>query len=85
MQRQVAELTRSQYSGLVVDFIFSRPIFATTHFVEGSHIPRESALRILRVLRTENVLSTIREGAGRRPSILAFPDLLNIAEGKDVL
>jgi hypothetical protein len=85
MQRRVAELTHSQFVGLAVDFIFSRPVFATTHFVEGSQIPRESALKILRVLRTADVLRTIREGAGRRPAILAFPDLLNIAEGGDFL
>lgn len=83
--RQVAELTHSQFTGLAVDFLFSRPIFATSHFVEKSDIPRESALRILRVLRNEGLLRTVREGAGRRAAILAFPNLLNIAEGRAVL
>jgi Fic family protein len=87
MQREVAELTHSQFSGLAVDFIFSRPVFATTHFVEGSGIPRETAQRMLRVMRGDGagVLRTIREGAGRRPAILAFPELLNIAEGRRFL
>jgi Fic family protein len=87
MQREVAERTRSQYSGLAVDFIFSRPIFSTTHFVDDSGIPRETAQRILRVLRSDDarVLRTLREGAGRRAAILAFPELLNIAEGRRVL
>ena len=47
MSRQVAELTHSQYAGRAVDFLFSRPVFASTHFVEGSHIPRQTALRFL--------------------------------------
>lgn len=87
MQREIAEITRSQFSGLAVDFIFSRPIFSTTHFVEGSGIPRETALRMLRALRSDDarVLRTVRDGAGRRPAILAFPELLNIAEGRPVL
>lgn len=85
MHRRVAELTRSQYAGLVVDFLFSRPVFASTHFVEGSKIPRPTALRFLSVLREVGVLRTIRDGAGRRAAIFAFPDLLNIAEGRTVL
>ena len=84
MSRQVAELTHSQYAGRAVDFLFSRPVFASTHFVEGSQIPRQTALRFLTVLREAEVLRTIREGAGRRATILAFPDLLNIAEGRAV-
>jgi len=87
MQRDVAEATHSQFSGRAVQFIFSRPVFSTTQFIEGSEIPRETALRILRVLRSEQVgiLRTIREGVGRRPAILVFPELLNIAEGRSVL
>lgn len=85
MLRAAAELTHSQFSALAVDFVFSRPVFSTTHFVDGAGIPRETALRILRTLRDAGVLQTIREGAGRRAAILAFPELLNIAEGRRVL
>jgi len=87
MQHDVAEITHSQFSGRAVEFIFSRPIFSTTHFVKDSGIPRGAALRMLRVLRDDNarILRTVREGAGSRPTILAFPALLSIAEGKQVL
>lgn len=85
MSRDVADLTHSQYAGRAVDFLFSRPIFSSTHFLEGSLIPRQTALRFLAVLREAGVLRTVREGAGRRAAILAFPDLLNIAEGRAVL
>jgi len=72
---------------LAVDFIFSRPVFPTPLFVENSGIPRESAQRLLRLLRDGDnpILRTIRQGSGRRPAILAFPELLNIAEGRNVL
>lgn len=87
MQREAAERTHSQFAGRAVDFIFSRPIFSVPHFVESAGIPRESAQRLLRVLRegTDPILRTVRVGSGRRPSILAFPELLNIAEGRNVL
>jgi hypothetical protein len=38
--------------------------------------------RFLTVLRDAGVLTTVREGSGRRPAIYAFPTLLNIAEGR---
>ena len=85
MLRQVAELTYSQHAGRAVDFLFSRPVFASTHFIAGSHIPKPTALRFLGILRDAKVLRTIREGAGRRAAIYAFPALLNIAEGRAVL
>jgi Fic family protein len=87
MHRKIAERTHSQFAGRAVDFIFSRPVFSTTHFVEGAGIPRETALRMLRVLRGDEapILRTIREGSGRRPAVMAFPELLNIAEGRRVL
>jgi len=87
MQREVAERTHSQFAGLAVDFIFSRPVFPSPLFIDNAGIPRESAQRILRLLREgdEPILRTIRAGSGRRPAILAFPELLNIAEGRNVL
>jgi Fic family protein len=81
MLRDVANLTHSQYAGRAVEFIFFRPVFASTHFVEDSDIPRPTALKILATLRDADILRTVREGAGRRAAIYAFPALLNIAEG----
>lgn len=85
MLGDVAEHTHSQHAGRAVDFLFSRPVFASTHFIKGSAIPRPTALRFLGVLRAAGILRVIREGAGRRPTIFAFPALLNIAEGRALL
>ena len=84
MQHCVTELTHSQHSGRAVEFIFSRPIFSTTIFVDRGGIPRPTALRIVKLLRDKGILRTVRESAGRRPTIYAFPALLNIAEGRKV-
>ena len=87
MQREVAERTHSQFTGLAVEFIFSRPVFPSPLFIDNAGILRESAHRLLRLLREGDspILRTIRAGSGRRPAILAFPELLNIAEGRNVL
>lgn len=80
---QFATLTHSQYSIRALDFVFGRPIFRSTDFVAQSGIPRPTAMRISKVLRDKNVLVPLRVGKGRREGILAFPALLNIAEGKN--
>lgn len=82
---KVVEVTHSQHSARAVDFLFSRPIFASTHFIEGSGIPKPTALRFLGLLRDAGILQQIQDGAGRRPAIFAFSMLLNIAEGKQIL
>jgi Fic family protein len=85
MQHEVADRTHSQFSALAVDFVFSRPIFSSSHFIEGAQIPRESAIRIIRALREAAILRPLREASGRRPAIYVFAELLNIAEGRPIV
>lgn len=85
MKLRIPELTRSQYAIRAVDWIFSRPVFQSTAFIREGEVPAATARRILGVLKSEDVLSVIRPAAGRRPAILAFPGLINIAEGREVL
>jgi Fic family protein len=83
----MVEVTRSQYSGRALDWFFSRPIFSASDFVAHVEIPEPTAQRILREVRNaENPLLTVlRPSSGRRAAVLAFPDLLNICEGRSVL
>jgi len=48
LKRDDAEeiLTHSQHAGRAVEFLFSRPLFASTHFVKGSGIPRPTAFDV---------------------------------------
>jgi Fic family protein len=85
MKRRVPEMTRSQYAIQALDWIFERPIFRTTDFVGAAGIPAPTARRFLGVLQEGAVLRVLAAGSGRRAGILAFPALLNIAEGRDVL
>jgi len=80
MLHRVADSTRSRYSSRAVEFLFSRPVFVSTGFVENAGIPRATAQRLLLVLRQEQMLQAIVEGGGRKPTIYAFPKLLEIAE-----
>jgi len=67
------------------DWIFARPTFKSSDFVETADIPRPTANRILRVLRDRGMLSELQPAAGRRAAILAFGELLNAAEGRPVV
>jgi Fic family protein len=82
---RVVELTHSQYAIHAVDFVFRHPIFAAPHFVSAAQIPKPTAMRILNVLREGGLLSTLREGRGRRFGVYAFRELLNRAEGRSIL
>ncbi len=85
MKRRITELTRSQHAIAVLDTLFDRPIFQSGDFVQRSGIPKQSALPFLRTLRDAGVLQVLRESSGRRSAVLAFRDLLNCAEGREIL
>jgi Fic family protein len=85
MKETIRQVTHSQYSMQALDAIFARPVFQTSDFIERSAIPKQTAMPLLRRLRETGILEALRESSGRRPAILAFPALLNIAEGKRVI
>lgn len=80
----IAQITRSQYGVRALDWMFARPIFKTSDFAETADIPRPTANRILRLVRDEGLLTELQPASGRRAAILAFAELLNIAEGRSV-
>lgn len=85
MKRRVPEMTRSQYAIRALDWIFERPVFRTSDFIDGAGIPAPTARRFLVVLQNGDVLRVLVPGSGRRAAVLAFPALLNVAEGRAVL
>lgn len=78
------DLTHSQHAVEALDFLFMRPIFQASAFTIESGIPRATANRILKTLRDNGLFRVIRQSEGRRPAVLAFRELLNIAEGREV-
>jgi len=81
---QIVEGAPSQYSARALDWTFGRPIFRTIDFVRNSGIPESTARRILNLFKERGLLKELLPGGGRRSSILVFPELLNIAEGRKV-
>jgi Fic family protein len=83
-KNQLVQITRSQYAIHALDFIFSRPIFKSTDFIDCNTIPQSTAKRILSDLRSAGVLKTIRESSGRSAAVYVFTELINKTEGHTV-
>jgi len=79
----IQQAAHSQYGMLALDWIFANPVFLTSRFFAESGIPKPTAIRILRELRKQDMLSEVQPGRGRRPAMLAFPELLAIAGEED--
>lgn len=83
---RVLKLTRSQFAVPLLDQIFERPIFQSTHLSFTPAQPSKPAVAtLLRVLREDGILHVLSEGAGRRATVYAFADLINLCEGRSVL
>lgn len=78
MMDRVQNITHSQYTHKVVDFIFSNPWFDTKNFREQSKVPKSNTARILRLLSEKNILKLVQKGKGRRSSRYIFPELIKI-------
>lgn len=86
MRRRFVEVTHSQFAMSAVDAFFMRPIIPGPEFgrIAGFN-NRITANSMLRQLEAEGLISRIREGTGRAPSVYAMPRLINITEGRAVL
>jgi Fic family protein len=82
---QIRDLTHSPHTAQMVDALFDRPIFTATDIARRANVPKPTAHKLIATLLTEGILQTIRAAAGRRPAILAFAELLNTVERKQLV
>jgi len=85
MKDIIHKTTHSQYTVHILDAIFDSPIFETTSLIKKSKIHKPTAMGLLRQLKEADIIKELRPGSGRRPAVLSFPKLINIAEGKKIL
>jgi Fic family protein len=87
MKERVLDLTRSQYAVPLLDQLFQKPLFRSTDItLGGGNAPsRQAIAAMLRSLRENGILTVLREGSGRRPQILAFSELINLCEDREII
>jgi Fic family protein len=84
-QRKIIEITHSQYSMATVDAFFKQPILSGTAFAKSAGFNnRVTANNMLKQLEAENVIKRIKDGSGRTPAVYALPELINLAEGRQI-
>jgi Fic family protein len=83
MKTRIHEITHSQYTIHLLDALFDRPIFETTDFIRRSEINKKTGMSLLKSLKENSILATLRESSGSRAAVLCFPELLKITEGKE--
>lgn len=81
MKQRVRDITHSQHSAAIVDALFAKPIFRIADLAESADIPKPTAHALVRQLTDQSIVSVLRPGSGRRAAIIAFPQLLRVAEG----
>ena len=85
MKGLVPQIINSQYTIQTVEWIFNVPIFKGSDFINKNSIPPATARRILPLLVEGGVLKIMRKASGRRSALYAFPELLNLAEGRTLV
>lgn len=80
MERQIPDITHSQYTYHILNAIFFSPIFSTRQFVSTSKIPKPTAIGLLKKLEEKEILTILQPGQGRRPAFYGFPKLMEITE-----
>lgn len=79
MKEKMISITHSQYSIKALDNLFDMPVFSSSDFIKNSNIPKASAKRILNRLEESDIIDLLAEGAGRRPALYIFKQLIDIA------
>jgi len=79
MKEKIVTITHSQYSIKALDILFNMPIFSSTDFIKSSDIPKASARRILNRLEESSTINIFMKGAGSKPALYEFRQLIDIA------
>jgi len=78
----ITKEAHSQYAVQALDWFFGQPFFTTSTFIKSTKIPDASAKRLVVLCRDAGLLKTVRPSSGPRPAVLAFTELLDIADGR---
>lgn len=79
---RILEMTSSKYAIMLLDAIFSKPVFTQTSiwFEEAS---RPTVLTLLKKLEEAGIIARISDASGRTGAVYTLRELLEIAGGSD--
>ena len=79
---RILEMTSSKYAIMLLDAIFSKPIFTQTSIgFEGASRP--TVFTLLKKMEEAGIIARISDASGRTGAVYALRELLEIAGGSD--
>lgn len=83
--QRIATGTRSAHAPQLLDAIYAQPVFRASDLFARLGIPKPTVQSLVAKLLETGVIITLRPGSGRRPAIYAFAELINVAEGREIV
>ena len=85
LKLRVIKLTHSQFAVPLLDSMFEKPIFRSSHLKTRAGMPSyPMTSALLGKLKSAGILKVVRKGSGSRPQILVLAELINLCEGRRV-
>ena len=82
---EIIRITRSQYAVPLLDLLFQQPVFSPAQLERHGNLPsKQMTMSLIGKLKDAGILVVTRESSGMRPQILAYAELVNLCEGRDV-
>ncbi len=78
MKVEFTDLLSSKWSLIILDFIFTNPVFRNNKFVSTTKIPPATATGVIKKLMEKGYLLQKEESAGRRPALYSFEPLIRL-------
>ena len=75
MKNLVSKVSNSPYGIMVLDTLFSKPIFRIADFMNRSGLNHQTSYRIIMRLKNEGLIRTYKTPAGRSPEVFIFDSL----------
>ena len=85
MKKSITELTRSKNTLQLLDALFYKPVFTPADLMQRANLPKQTLMPVLKKLQSAGILKVLRQARGRTSAVLAFAELLNITEGREVM
>lgn len=80
----IPDMAKSSYGITALDMLFARPVFTVADIVNSNGLPPATMRRIVKIFKDAGWIIPLKAASGRRSEIMAFPELLNITEGREI-
>lgn len=78
LKQEIVDLTRSKHAINILDFLFEKPVFTSSDFLNTLAVKRPVVMRNINRLLEGKIISMTEKGSGSKPSLYRFERLLEI-------